>query len=239
MMKLKTVFTAAAVTVSLSGCMTLTSGLWDRDDIVKTKTTHHKVGEDKIHSFGVVNKANSQLAKDSLVMMGEKYWFVVNPGDSAKLTEILNVKLPKQFQLVKYRKDSVSSAYAAMPVTLTKPGSADFESDFCLRYDAADAQEAATLEALSFRADKKISEHAYFRCISAAGKYYATPQNIKAAYRFERSVPVEISYVTTKENIKGFRVLGNILLTPLALTGDVAGNIVILPLFMMGVFSIT
>ena len=43
------------------------------------------VAKDNIHAFGVVAKDNTQLETGSLVMMGGKYWFVVNPKDSAKL----------------------------------------------------------------------------------------------------------------------------------------------------------
>ena len=41
------------------------------------KKVQQTVAKDKIYSFAVVNKNNSQLPEGSLVMIGEKYWFVI------------------------------------------------------------------------------------------------------------------------------------------------------------------
>ena len=83
--------------LTLNGC---TTDLWERNSPFQQTTTEKTVAKDNIQAFGVVAKDNTQLETGSLVMMGKKYWFVVNPKDSAKLKAVLDVKLDKQFQMV-------------------------------------------------------------------------------------------------------------------------------------------
>ena len=70
--------------LTLNGC---TAFLWGGNNPFHKTTTEKTVAKDKIHAFGVVAKDNTQLETGSLVMMGGKYWFVVNPKDSAKLRQ--------------------------------------------------------------------------------------------------------------------------------------------------------
>lgn len=139
-MKLRLTLTALLV-LSLNGC--LTEQLWQEDKKVE-KITFHPITSDQVHSFGIVNKDNDQLEKGSIVMMGEKYWFVINAKDSKDLTPILNVKLDKKFQIAdakKYKKD-----LKALPVVVNNEKEADFTTDFCLRYDTQKADEIAKLK---------------------------------------------------------------------------------------------
>ena len=99
-MKLRLTLTAL-LALSLNGCMT--QEMWEEDKKVE-KITFHPITSDQVHSFGIVNKDNDQLEKGSIVMMGEKYWFVINAKDSKDLTPILNVKLDKKFQIADAKK---------------------------------------------------------------------------------------------------------------------------------------
>ncbi|MBF1282049.1 MAG: hypothetical protein HXM84_06235, partial [Neisseria sp.] len=83
--------------LTLNGC---TVFLWGENNPFHKTTTEKTVAKDNIQAFGVVAKDNTQLETGSLVMMGKKYWFVVNSKDSAKLKAVLDVKLDKQFQMV-------------------------------------------------------------------------------------------------------------------------------------------
>ena len=59
-------------------------------------------------------------------MIGEKYWFVINPNDSAQLINILNIKLDKPFQITEMANPSENTHNKALPVTLTSLDSPDF-----------------------------------------------------------------------------------------------------------------
>lgn len=151
-MKLRLTLTAL-LALSLNGCMT--QEMWEEDKKVE-KITFHPITSDQVHSFGIVNKDNDQLEKGSIVMMGEKYWFVINAKDSKDLTPILNVKLDKKFQIAdakKYKKD-----LKALPVVVNNEKEADFTTDFCLRYDTQKTDEIAKLKNLSFETGKGIVE---------------------------------------------------------------------------------
>lgn len=82
----KTTAAVLAATLILNGCTMMLRGM--NNPVSQTITRKH-VDKDQIRAFGVVAEDNAQLEKGSLVMMGGKYWFAVNPEDSAKLTGLL------------------------------------------------------------------------------------------------------------------------------------------------------
>ncbi|MGN6843588.1 hypothetical protein ACTHUM_18640, partial [Neisseria sp. P0021.S006] len=160
-------------------------------------TTEKTVAKDNIQAFGVVAQDNTQLETGSLVMMGKKYWFVVNPKDSAKLKAVLGAKLSKRFQMVQQNPKQV---YEALPVELKSPEAQTFRSNFCLRYDTQKAAEIAKLKQLAFKPVELDGKTVYTRCISTEGHYYATPKNVAEDRRFDTAVPVRISYTETKKS---------------------------------------
>lgn len=222
----KTTAAVLAVTLMLNGC---TFMLWGMNDPFIQTTDRKHVDKDQIRAFGVVAEDNAQLEKGSLVMMGGKYWFVVNPEDSAKLTGILKAGLDKPFQIVE---DTPSYArHQALPVKLESPGSQNFSTDgLCLRYDTDRPDDIAKLKQLEFKAVKLDKQTIYTRCVSAKGKYYATPQKLNADYHFEQSVPVEIYYMVEGKYTDKLKLFGNILYTPPLLILDAAGAVLALPI---------
>ncbi len=143
-------------------------------------------------------------------MMGGKYWFAVNPEDSAKLTGLLKAGLDKPFQIVE---DTPSYArHQALPVKFEAPGSQNFSTGgLCLRYDTDRPDDIAKLKQLEFKAVKLDNRTIYTRCVSAKGKYYATPQKLNADYHFEQSVPADIYYTVTEKHTDKSKLFGNIL----------------------------
>ena len=206
--------------LTLNGC---TAFLWGENNPFHQTTTEKTVAKDNIHAFGVVAKDNTQLETGSLVMMGKKYWFVVNSKDSAKLKAILDTKLSKRFQMVRQNPKQV---YEALPVELKSPEAQTFRSNFCLRYDTQKVAEIAKLKQLAFKPVEIDGKTVYTRCISAEGHYYATPKNVAEDRRFDTAVPVRIYYVETKTSTDVWKLTGNILKTPLALALDAVGVVI-------------
>ena len=207
--------------------------MWGMNDPFSETTAYKHVDKDQIRAFGVVAKDNVQLEKGSLVMMGGKYWFVVNPEDSAKLTVILKAGLDKPFQIVE---DTPSYArHQALPVKLESPGSQNFSTEgLCLRYDTDRPADIAKLKQLEFKAVELDKQTIYTRCVSAKGKYYATPQELNADYHFEQSVPADIYYTVTEKHTDKFKLFENILYTPPFLILDTAGAVLALPVAALG-----
>ncbi|HEZ1347246.1 TPA: hypothetical protein WHD91_001678 [Neisseria meningitidis] len=226
----KTTAAVLAATLMLNGCTLM---LWGMNNPVSETITRKHVDKDQIRAFGVVAEDNAQLEKGSLVMMGGKYWFVVNPEDSAKLTGILKAGLDKPFQIVE---DTPSYArHQALPVKLESPGSQNFSTEgLCLRYDTDKPADIAKLKQLGFEAVKLDNRTIYTRCVSAKGKYYATLQKLNADYHFEQSVPADIYYTVTEEHTDKSKLFANILYTPPFLILDAAGAVLALPAAALG-----
>ncbi|MBJ1812707.1 hypothetical protein HOY41_03615 [Neisseria meningitidis] len=226
----KTTAAVLAATLMLNSCTLM---LWGMNNPVSETITRKHVDKDQIRAFGVVAEDNAQLEKGSLVMMGGKYWFVVNPEDSAKLTGILKAGLDKPFQIVE---DTPSYArHQALPVKLESPGSQNFSTEgLCLRYDTDKPADIAKLKQLGFEAVKLDNRTIYTRCVSAKGKYYATPQKLNADYHFEQSVPADIYYTVTEEHTDKSKLFANILYTPPFLILDAAGAVLALPAAALG-----
>lgn len=226
----KTTAAVLAAALMLNGC---TAMMWGMNDPFSQTTAYKHVDKDQIRAFGVVAKDNAQLEKGSLVMMGGKYWFVVNPEDSAKLTGILKAGLDKPFQIVE---DTPSYArHQALPVKLESPGSQNFSTEgLCLRYDTDRPADIAKLKQLEFEAVELDNRTIYTRCVSAKGKYYATPQELNADYHFEQSVPADIYYTVTEKHTDKFKLFENILHTPPLLILDAAGAVLALPAAALG-----
>ncbi|EPI6489591.1 hypothetical protein JOW09_000885 [Neisseria gonorrhoeae] len=203
----KTTAAVLAATLILNGCTMMLRGM--NNPVSQTITRKH-VDKDQIRAFGVVAEDNAQLEKGSLVMMGGKYWFAVNPEDSAKLTDLLKAGLDKPFQIVE---DTPSYArHQALPVKFEAPGSQNFSTGgLCLRYDTDRPDDIAKLKQLEFKAVKLDNRTIYTRCVSAKGKYYATPQKLNADYHFEQSVPADIYYTVTEKHTDKSKLFGNIL----------------------------
>ncbi|EMT0402894.1 hypothetical protein Q4L27_000279 [Neisseria gonorrhoeae] len=225
----KTTAAVLAATLILNGCTMMLRGM--NNPVSQTITRKH-VDKDQIRAFGVVAEDNAQLEKGSLVMMGGKYWFAVNPEDSAKLTGLLKAGLDKPFQIVE---DTPSYArHQALPVKFEVPGSQNFSTGgLCLRYDTGRPDDIAKLKQLEFKAVKLDNRTIYTRCVSAKGKYYATPQKLNADYHFEQSVPADIYYTVTEKHTDKSKLFGNILYTPPLLILDAAAAVLVLPMALI------
>ncbi|ENV9523390.1 TPA: hypothetical protein ACRR65_000014 [Neisseria gonorrhoeae] len=225
----KTTAAVLAATLILNGCTMMLRGM--NNPVSQTITRKH-VDKDQIRAFGVVAEDNAQLEKGSLVMMGGKYWFAVNPEDSAKLTGLLKAGLDKPFQIVE---DTPSYArHQALPVKFEAPGSQNFSTGgLCLRYDTGRPDDIAKLKQLEFKAVKLDNRTIYTRCVSAKGKYYATPQKLNADYHFEQSVPADIYYTVTEKHTDKSKLFGNILVYAPLLILDAAAAVLVLPMALI------
>ena len=73
----------------------------------------------------------------------------------------------------------------------------------------------------------------YVRCDTAAGKFYQSPPNYRADYRFETPFPVSVNYTVKHKSADAEKLIGNLLGTPLALAVDAVGAVVLWPVYLM------
>lgn len=215
-----------AVFLSLSGC---TGILWANHPVTGTESVDVDIGRDQIRAFGVVRDANSQLGIGSLVMMGDRYWYVLNPESSKEAAAVLNggVGLAKPYTIGK----SGNNRENELAVRIKE--NQKFDSSFCLNYAAEKPQEAAKLESLGFKKD--YGRPYYSRCFGhVSGMFYTTPPQAKRDYRFQTPVPVKLTARETKNHFNAANLVGNILVTPITLAADTVLGIIALPMIIFG-----
>lgn len=206
----------------LAGC---TAMLWeDEGEAVRVDA-----GTDAIYAFGVAGEAaRGQLSPGTLVMMGERFWYVLYSSVSEDLAPVLKADLPQRFRIV----DANGGAeLAALPVEVSGYDDRDFRSEFCLRYPASGAVRSQ-LEALGF---DQVKGGDYVRCFTARGHLYTSPRRVAEDYRFEAVVPVVLEKVEIRPRGGVARTIGKVLLTPVALAADAVGMVTVYPAAVVGI----
>ncbi|MDP8161867.1 hypothetical protein QJU89_00135 [Pasteurella skyensis] len=217
MKKLFITFTLLSLLL-LTGC---TGILWGEALNIHNDETTKIIGEDTIYAFGKTKASTEQVIKDSLVLMGNKYWYIISAKNSKTIFELLRAKLPKPFTIM---------GKGSLPIEITNKKGV-FNSNFCLKYISQNKQEQNKLKQLQFKSTAP-KQTIYTKCIDVTGKYFTTQQTIKPEYHFETPINVSLFRTETKTNIGGSRVVSipeAVIYTPLALAGD----IIILPLMVI------
>ncbi|MDO4879084.1 MAG: thiosulfate sulfurtransferase [Neisseria sp.] len=217
----------ALAALALNAC---TAMLWGMFPASNTETISREIGSDQVRAFGVVRDKNSQLAVGSLVMMGDKYWYVVDLDSSQKTAAVLNAGLPQRYAINK----GETGGEGELSVYI-EPNQR-FRSSFCLKYTPEQPQEAAKLEQLGFKRRKAGQEEGkeYIQCFDIAGSFYAKPQQAKRDYRFESPVPVRLMTKESKTSVNAENLVRNLLFTPVTLALDAAGGVLMLPALLLG-----
>ncbi|MDO4879468.1 MAG: hypothetical protein Q3966_09305 [Neisseria sp.] len=213
---------ACLAALMLNAC---TAMLWRTFPADGTETSVREIGSDQVRAFGIVRDKNSQLAVGSLVMMGDKYWYVVDTEPSRKAAAVLNAGLPQRYTIGR----GETGRHGELSVYL-EPGQR-FRSPFCLKYTPEQPQETAKLEQLGFNKSQKIGEKEnkeYIQCFSISGSFYAKPQQAKQDYRFESPVPVRLMVMDSKTGVDPLTLVRNILFTPVTLALDAVGGVFLL-----------
>lgn len=244
---LKKLTLSAVLFATLNGCTAL---LWSQDGFIagsrgmvenKYTTQYRKIGNDDIRAFAIVKPDSQTLPANSLLMMGDNYWYAVNPKQSQELVAALRVPLSQRFQILvsKPNEEALYSPSDSLYLDIDKKddGSAEFEiTALCLQYnvptDLSSAAQQKERNALLQAGFKLNQGNKYSTCFyNIRGTIYAKPEKLPAEYQFERSIPVHLYSSATKieKDVDGKMVLRNIALTPFTVVGD----IFLLPFMLM------
>lgn len=165
---------------TLTGCFSTI--LWNSDKKIR-ETKEHKIASDYIRAFGKDNTTGQ------IVMMGDKYWFILDKDSSTEISSVLNSKLPEAFST------KGNNAFKVFVLDSEK-----VRSIFELHYSPKNAEERKILEDLKFNplTEKKTL---YTKEYGLYGKIYKTSPRMKKNYVFENTLPVEIYHSTYSERI--------------------------------------
>ncbi|MGQ0286627.1 hypothetical protein ACT2CV_05440 [Pasteurellaceae bacterium 22721_9_1] len=191
------------LSVILSGCTML---LWDYDPVTEETVKREDFAKDNVRAFGQT-KTNQQL-----VMMGDTYWYFINPEESAELFKVLNTKLPKAFSTAQNQPFNV----------VLSENAKSFYSNFTLYYEPQNSKEKAILENLGFNPTKQ-NPKLYNKGYRLTGEMYLKANDVARNYQFETPLPIHIKTEKTSTKITdpvGF--VAKVVATPAMLVGDVA-----------------
>ena len=247
----------AAALLMLNGCAT--AFLWKDYESEGSPTTSTQTDKDTVVGFARAKPDSRQLVPNSIVMLGERYIYVLDKGRDPRtgsgktarevdLGAILNVKLSQPFQMYDPSNDP-KNCCSAQPwegfrLEAGSPSAQRFcSADFDLVYQenprlspAERRRERTKLRQLQFRqvTDSKGATR-YARTIQVCGQLYARPSDMNYDYRFETPIPVSIqTRVTgTDTNVSG-GTAGRVFATPFTAALDIVTLPVSLPLLWLG-----
>ncbi|PVX41342.1 hypothetical protein C8D76_10238 [Pasteurella langaaensis DSM 22999] len=220
MKKLFAFFSTGLAVLLLSGCTAL---LWEMSPIVKTHDRERDDGIDTLIAFGRTQADKAPLQKGQVVMMGERYWYVVDRDISDYLLPILTINLPQPYTLT----NNKGKRLTELPVTRQENNR--FESNLCLNYTPQNATETAQLTSRKFELEKLNKSGIYSRCITVKGMIYSKPTGTQADYHFQTRVPIKLTFNVKTTELNAEAISANIMLTPLTLAID----LIWIPLYMI------
>ncbi|WP_315360115.1 hypothetical protein [Neisseria bacilliformis] len=221
----KTLIPALAACLLLGGCMT--GIMWER--VAGYQYEFAADERDNITAFAVATADSSQFKKGSLIMVGEKYWYVLDQGEeNTRRLAQLRAQFPKAFSFKSKGDLEANKHYKNNTFVLERREEEDgsFRSEYCLGYQTDNPAEAKQLAALGF--DKKPD--GYETCSAVTGKIYAVGNlKVPAEYRFESRLPVQVGRSYAKVPSSGQKVAAA-LLTPLTLAADAVATVTVYPI---------
>jgi len=246
----------AAALLMLNGCAT--AFLWKDYESEGSPTTSTHTDKDTVVGFARAKPDSRQLVPNSIVMLGERYIYVLNKGRDPRtgsgrtarevdLGAILDVKLSQPFQMYAPSNDAEkccsTSPRKGFRLATDEAKQRFCSADFDLVYQenprlspAERRRERTKLRQLQFRqvTDSKGATR-YARTIQVCGQLYARPSDMNYDYRFETPIPVSIqTRVTgTDTNVSG-GTAGRALATPFTAALDIVTLPVSLPLLWLG-----
>lgn len=221
----KALIPTLAACLLLGGCMT--GIMWER--MAGDQYEFAADESDNITAFAVATADSSQLKKGSLILVGEKYWYVLDQGEeNTRRLAQLRAQFPKAFSFKSKGNLEANKRYKNNTFVLERreEEKGSFRSEYCLGYKTDNPAEAKQLAALGF--DKKPD--GYETCSAVTGKMYAVGNlKVPAEYRFESRLPVQLGRSYGKSAPAGNKVAAA-LLTPLALAADAVATVTVYPI---------
>lgn len=220
----KALIPTLAACLLLGGCMT--GIMWER--MAGDQYEFAADESDNITAFAVATADSSQLKKGSLILVGEKYWYVLDQDkESPQHLAQLRAQFPKAFSFKSKGDLEENKRYRNNTFVLeSRQENGTFRSEYCLGYQTDNPTEAKQLAALGF--DKKPD--GYETCSAVTGKIYAVGNlKVPAEYRFESRLPVQLGRSYGKSAPAGNKVAAA-LLTPLALAADAVATVTVYPI---------
>lgn len=201
--------------ISLASILSVGACAYDFHQII------HDVGQDNVYAFGVLPEKVEDFQAGTLMMMGDKYWYVLQNNDAKTFSNILNADLSQRYRIFD-KKNQQELSYIPIIIGTQSQNIKNtyFNSQFCLRYQTTNPKEIDKLTSLSFLPFTS-GNNEYSQCLTARGQVYGSPKNTTPQYHFEQVVPIKLSYAEHKKTFAMGETVKNIAMVPVAVVGAV------------------
>ena len=222
-------FLAVLAIFALGGC---TVAQWKKNPAFQKIPQYSEPESDRLTSFRLTQRQSGDIPAGTLIMIGEKYWYLLDQESSKELTRYVETKLSHGYIFNKTFDDKT------LTLTVADPASRRFTIFFDLRYENPSVQDRAAIKARHlFSAGeggwKGATENdGYFAFISLEGHYYPAPVALPEDRALSNSIPINIrTQIGEKNKFHADNFVFNVLTTPGNLLGDILLGAVILPVF--------
>ena len=187
------------ISILLSAC--LTTNLWKED---KTEIAYSPIDTDSLIALGENSKTGQ------LVIIGEKYWFVLTQKSSEKIRPIISAKLSAPVK-----------TNETIKITLSNYKKNEFDAFVTLYYSPVNEAEKEKVKNIGFQCLPNYCQKIFG---SIYGEIYKNNEvKLTPKEPLKQKLPIEIraESKTRTSVVKGANVISKILQTPATLIGDV------------------
>lgn len=177
---------------------------WARQQTLNLGYDYQPAGEDEVHALGRLSAAvQTGLSPQHLVLMGQRYWYVLDEKDSRQLQAVFDAGLTERFQRYAFGQ---SQGQAALPIRIRTDQASRFNSKFCLIYRirpdapfAEQTQESERLRRLNFgmtanQVEWGTDAFQLNRCFNLNGTLYARPPaDTQRPESWTQSIPLSLT----------------------------------------------
>lgn len=187
------------ISILLSAC--LTTNLWKEN---KTEIVYSPIDTDSLIALG------ENLKTGQLVIIGEKYWFVLTQKSSEKIRPIISAKLSAPVK-----------TNETIKITLSNYKKNEFDAFVTLYYSPVNEAEKEKVKNIGFQCFPNYCQKIFG---SIYGEIYKNNEvKLTQKDQLKQKLPIEIraESKTRTSVVKGANVIRKILQTPATLIGDV------------------
>ena len=187
------------ISILLSAC--LTTNLWKED---KTEIVYSPIDTDSLIALGENSKTGE------LVIIGEKYWFVLTQKSSEKIRPIISAKLSAPVK-----------TNETIKITLSNYKKNEFDAFVTLYYSPVNEAEKEKVKNIGFQCSPNYCQKIFG---SIYGEIYKNNEvKLTQKDQLKQKLPIEIKAEskTRTSVVKGANVIRKMLQTPATLIGDV------------------
>lgn len=174
---------------------------WASEQTANLGYNYQPAGSDEVHGLGRMTSAQAGLAAQQLILMGQRYWYVLDERSSQQLRAVIDAGLSGRFQRYAFgQRDQ-----AALPIRIRTDQPSRFNSKFCLIYrirpDAPFSQQTEENERLR-QLNFSMSAHQVEwgtdafrlnRCFNLNGTLHAVPATTEQPDAWVQTLPLTLT----------------------------------------------